>query len=112
MHAAVGRCRGQRREADKGNETDGEIKPQYDFAHDRGQDGQARLEVGVDRAALPAADAAVYDPDAWYSGSGSDFEIITGGTIGAVLGGISSPSAGLAQMKTKLQVLADTKSPT
>jgi multiple sugar transport system substrate-binding protein len=59
-----------------------------------------------------AADAAVYDPDAWYSGSGSDFEIIAGGSIGAVLGGISSPSAGLAQMKTKLQTLADTKPPT
>jgi multiple sugar transport system substrate-binding protein len=59
-----------------------------------------------------AADAAVYDPDAWYSGSGSDFEIITGGSIGAVMGGIMSPSAGLSQIKTKLQVLADTKPPT
>jgi multiple sugar transport system substrate-binding protein len=59
-----------------------------------------------------AADAAVYDPDAWYSGSGSDFEIITGGSIGAVMGGITSPSAGLSQIKTKLQVLADTKPPT
>jgi multiple sugar transport system substrate-binding protein len=59
-----------------------------------------------------AADAAVYDPDAWYSGSGSDFEIITGGTIGAVMAGLSSPSAGLAQMKSKLSVLAKTEPPT
>ncbi len=58
-----------------------------------------------------AADAAVYDPDAWYSGSGSDFEIITGGTIGAVMAGLASPSAGLAQMKSKLQVLANTQPP-
>ena len=59
-----------------------------------------------------AADAAVYDPDAWYSGSGSDFEIICGGTIGAVMGGLSSPSAGLAQIKSKLTTLANTQPPT
>jgi multiple sugar transport system substrate-binding protein len=59
-----------------------------------------------------AADAAVYDPDAWYSGSGSDFEIICGGTIGAVMGGLSSPSSGLAQMKSKLVTLAKTQPPT
>ena len=29
-----------------------------------------------------AADGAVYDPDGWYSGSGSDFEIIIGSAIG------------------------------
>lgn len=59
-----------------------------------------------------AADAAVYDPDAWYSGSGSDFEIIVGGTIGAVMSGLSSPAAGLAQIKQKLGVLAKTQPPT
>jgi multiple sugar transport system substrate-binding protein len=59
-----------------------------------------------------AADAAVYDPDAWYSGSGSDFEIICGGTIGAVMGGLSSPKAGLSQIKSKLSVLAKTQPPT
>ena len=58
-----------------------------------------------------AADAAVYDPIAWYSGSGSDFEIICGGTIGAVMGGLASPSAGLSQMKSKLAVLAKTQPP-
>jgi multiple sugar transport system substrate-binding protein len=58
-----------------------------------------------------AADAAVYDPEGWYSGSGSDFEIVVGGTIGAVMGGLSTPRAGLSQIKSKLQVLADTPSP-
>ncbi len=58
-----------------------------------------------------AADAAVYDPDAWYSGSGSDFEIVVGGTIGAVMGGLTTPSGGLAQIKSKLQVLANTQPP-
>jgi multiple sugar transport system substrate-binding protein len=59
-----------------------------------------------------AADAAVYDPIAWYSGSGSDFEIIVGGTIGAVMSGVSSPQAGLDQIKQKLGVLAKTQPPT
>jgi multiple sugar transport system substrate-binding protein len=58
-----------------------------------------------------AADAAVYDPPGWYSGSGSNFEIVSGGTIGAVMSGQISPAAGLAQWKSKLGVLAETKSP-
>ena len=49
-----------------------------------------------------AADSAAYDPIAWYSGSGSDFEIIVGGTIGAVMSGVSSPRGGLDQIKKKL----------
>ena len=59
-----------------------------------------------------AADSAAYDPIAWYSGSGSDFEIIVGGTIGAVMSGVSSPRGGLDQIKTKLTVLAKTQPPT
>jgi multiple sugar transport system substrate-binding protein len=59
-----------------------------------------------------AADAAVYDPDGWYSGSGSNFEIVVGGSIGAVMSGLMPPAAGLAQIKTKLQTLADTRPPT
>ena len=58
-----------------------------------------------------AADSAVYDPPGWYSGSGSNFEIVTGGTIGAVMSGLMSPADGLNQLKTKLGVLAATKAP-
>jgi multiple sugar transport system substrate-binding protein len=76
----------------------------------RDSDAFAKLKPQSNYA--DSADAAVYDPDAWYSGSGSDFEIICGGTIGAVMGGLSSPQAGLAQMKSKLNTLADTPSPT
>src|SRR6185503_17216327 len=36
----------------------------------------------------PAADAAVYDPAGWYSGSGSNFENTIGASIGAVEGGL------------------------
>jgi multiple sugar transport system substrate-binding protein len=59
-----------------------------------------------------AADAAAYDPPAWYSGSGSDFEITVGGTIGAAMSGHISPAAAIAQMRSKLHVLASTAPPT
>jgi multiple sugar transport system substrate-binding protein len=58
-----------------------------------------------------AADAAVYDPPGWYSGSGSNFEIINGSAIGAMVMGQLTPKAALDQMHTKLDVLAATKSP-
>jgi multiple sugar transport system substrate-binding protein len=58
-----------------------------------------------------AADAAVYDPDGWYSGSGSNFEIITGSIVGAVLAGQLSPAAAIDQMHTQLGNLAATASP-
>jgi multiple sugar transport system substrate-binding protein len=58
-----------------------------------------------------AADAAVYDPPGWYSGSGSNFEIVAGSSIGAVEAGRMSPEDAIAQMRSKLTVLADTPSP-
>ena len=58
-----------------------------------------------------AADSAVYDPPGWYSGSGSNFEIVCGGTIGAVMSGLMTPEAGVTQLKDKLGVLSQTKSP-
>ena len=76
------------------------------------RDSKAYANLKPQSYYAPAADHAVYDPNAWYSGSGSDFEIIVGGTIGAVMAGLLSPSAGLAQIKSKLQVLADTPPPT
>jgi multiple sugar transport system substrate-binding protein len=58
-----------------------------------------------------AADAAAYDPPGWYSGSGSNFEIIMGSAVSAVETGQLSPSAALSQIRSKLQVHADTASP-
>jgi multiple sugar transport system substrate-binding protein len=58
-----------------------------------------------------AADSAVYDPQGWYSGSGSDFEITIGSSIGAVQSGQLSPKAALDQIRTKLGKLAGTPSP-
>jgi multiple sugar transport system substrate-binding protein len=58
-----------------------------------------------------AADAAVYDPPGWYSGSGSNFENIMGASIGAVEAGQLSVDAAIAQIRSKLSVLAETPSP-
>ncbi len=58
-----------------------------------------------------AADAAVYDPDGWYSGSGSNFEIVTGSAVATVLGRQQSPAAALARMRGQLQKLSMTASP-
>jgi multiple sugar transport system substrate-binding protein len=58
-----------------------------------------------------AADAAVYDAPGWYSGSGSNFEIITGSAIATVLGGQQAPAAAIAQMRGQLQNLSTTASP-
>ena len=58
-----------------------------------------------------AAEGAVYDPPGWYSGSGSNFEIITGSAIGGVLGNQQSPAAAIAQMRTQLTHLSTTASP-
>lgn len=58
-----------------------------------------------------AADTAVYDPPAWYSGSGSNFEAVIGSAVGAVEGGQLSPDAAIAQIRSQLSVLAETPSP-
>ena len=58
-----------------------------------------------------AAPAAVYDPPAWYSGSGSNFEIVTGSAIATVRAGQRDPSAALSGMRSGLQTYANTPSP-
>jgi multiple sugar transport system substrate-binding protein len=58
-----------------------------------------------------AAQAAVYDPPAWYSGSGSDFENVTGSAIATVRAGQASPEAALQGMRSGLEVYAKTPPP-
>jgi len=58
-----------------------------------------------------AADAAVYDPEGWYSGSGSNFEIITGSIIASVMAGQQAPATAIAQIRDKLTNLATTAPP-
>jgi len=67
------------------------------------------LEPQADYAS--AADNAVYDPSAWYSGSGSNFETIVGAAIGLVQQGLSSPKDALNSIKSQLATYANTPNP-
>ncbi|WP_432535560.1 extracellular solute-binding protein [Kineococcus arenarius] len=58
-----------------------------------------------------AADYAVYDAPAWYSGSGSNFENIVGAQIGLVMQGIASPEEAIASMRSQLGTYARTADP-
>lgn len=58
-----------------------------------------------------AADTAVYDAEAWYSGSGSTFENTVGAQVGLVLQGLATPEAALTAAHDQLTTYANTKSP-
>lgn len=58
-----------------------------------------------------AASYAVYDSPAWYSGSGSDFEVAVGSEIGLVQAGLTSPAAGLASIISQLKTYSTTANP-
>jgi multiple sugar transport system substrate-binding protein len=45
------------------------------------------------------ANHAVYDPPAWYSGSGSDMENYAGAAIGTLMQGSLSPQAAYSEMR-------------
>lgn len=67
------------------------------------------LEPQSDYAA--AADRAVYDDPGWYSGSGSNFEVVVGSQIALVMQGIASPAEGLANIRSQLSTYANTANP-
>ncbi|SDT47788.1 extracellular solute-binding protein [Microlunatus soli] len=58
-----------------------------------------------------AADYAVYDAPAWYSGSGSNFENVVGAQIGLVQQGLATPKAALAAARSQLLTYAKTENP-
>jgi multiple sugar transport system substrate-binding protein len=57
------------------------------------------------------AEHVVYDPPAWFSGSGSSLEVEAGSAFGSVLGGRSSPAQGVEQFRKALERLAAAPSP-
>lgn len=67
------------------------------------------LEPQVHYAA--AADAVVLAPAAWYSGSGSNFEMVVGSAVATVRSGRGSPQAAVQLMREGLQTFADTPPP-
>jgi multiple sugar transport system substrate-binding protein len=58
-----------------------------------------------------SADLAVYDPTAWYSGAGSNFQTVTGSQIGLVQQGLVSARDAVAAMRSQLTRYADTPDP-
>jgi multiple sugar transport system substrate-binding protein len=60
---------------------------------------------------IQAAFNAVYDPVAWYTGAGSDFQTAMGSVISSVLGGHTSPSGGVDQMTSSLMTFATARPP-
>lgn len=69
----------------------------------------ADLRPQADYAA--AADTVVYDAEAWYSGSGSNFETVVGAQVGLVQQGLASPQQALESIREQLLVYAGTPSP-
>jgi multiple sugar transport system substrate-binding protein len=58
-----------------------------------------------------AADGAVYDPAAWYSGAGSTLENRLGDVIASVLSGRTRPAHGAERLRDELRQLANTPPP-
>ncbi|MGW0226752.1 extracellular solute-binding protein [Actinopolymorpha singaporensis] len=58
-----------------------------------------------------AAESAVYDPAAWYSGSGSNFEMVAGSALGGVLSGRTQPEAAIHQIQVGISKMARTPAP-
>jgi multiple sugar transport system substrate-binding protein len=58
-----------------------------------------------------AAFNAVYDPVAWYTGAGSDFQTAMGSVVASVLAGGTSPKDGVAALNSSLQTFSAARSP-
>jgi multiple sugar transport system substrate-binding protein len=60
---------------------------------------------------VQAAFHAVYDPPAWYTGAGSEFQNVVGGVIEEVMGGSLSPSAGASSFISALKTFTTATPP-
>lgn len=60
---------------------------------------------------VQAAFNAVYDPIAWYTGAGSDFQNAMGAVIANVLGGAATPAQGVSDMTSSLRTFSTARPP-
>ncbi|WP_069465716.1 extracellular solute-binding protein [Actinacidiphila rubida] len=67
------------------------------------QRSRAFLDQSPQRNYVQAAFSAVYDPVAWYTGAGSDFQSTVGATIIEVLAGRMSPKSAVTAMRSDLK---------
>jgi multiple sugar transport system substrate-binding protein len=58
-----------------------------------------------------AAFNAVYDPEAWYTGAGSDFQTAMGSVIAGVLNGGTDPRSGVDAMTSSLETFSTARPP-
>lgn len=75
------------------------------------QKSQKFLELKPQSNYTEAAFNAVYDPVAWYTGAGSDFQTAMGSVIAGVLTGGMSPKAGVDAMTSSLKTFSTARPP-
>lgn len=67
------------------------------------QRSKAFLDQTPQRNYVQAAFNAVYDPVAWYTGAGSDFQTTVGSTVIEVIAGRLSPKSGVSRLRSDLK---------
>ncbi|MFJ2953418.1 extracellular solute-binding protein [Streptomyces sp. NPDC087270] len=67
------------------------------------QRSTAFLDQTPQRNYVQAAFNAVYDPVAWYTGAGSDFQTTVGSTVIEVIAGRLSPKSGVSRLRSDLK---------
>jgi len=75
------------------------------------QKSKAFLELKPQSNYTEAAFNAVYDPEAWYTGAGSDFQTAMGSVIASVLTGATDPKGGVDAMTTNLKTFSTARPP-
>lgn len=75
------------------------------------QQSKAFLEQKPQSNYIQAAFHAVYDPVAWYTGAGSDFQIAIGSVIANVLSGGTNPKGGARDRTANLKTFSTTRPP-
>ncbi|MEU6421600.1 extracellular solute-binding protein [Streptomyces spiralis] len=75
------------------------------------QRSKAFLDQSPQRNYVQAAFDARYDPEAWYTGAGSDFQSVVGGTIIEAIAGRLSPKAAVAGLRSDLKRFTTARPP-
>lgn len=75
------------------------------------QESQEFRELEPQSNYTEAAFNAVYDPEAWYTGAGSDFQTAMGSVIAGVFNGGTSPKDGVEAMTSSLKTFSSARPP-
>ncbi|WP_229814293.1 extracellular solute-binding protein [Streptomyces thermoviolaceus] len=75
------------------------------------QRSKAFLDLSPQRHYVQAAFDAQYDPEAWYTGAGSDFQNVVGGTIIEALAGRITPRGTVSALRADLERFTTARPP-